>query len=77
MKNQSDPEIISALLALTQAIERNTESNHKMQETLSKFFPEFKKTETVKRLKKNQKKLDADIRSTLDEMGLWKKQVYN
>ena len=70
MKNQSDPEIISALLALTQAIERNTESNLIMQETLSKFFPELKKTETLKRMKEHRKKLHADAKAVLKEAGL-------
>ena len=63
LPKKDDPDMTSAFLVLAQAIERNTE-------VLEKLVPEFKKTETVKRLTKNRKKHDADARSALDEMGL-------
>ena len=63
LPKKDDPDMTSAFLVLAQAIERNTE-------VLEKFIPEFKKTETAKRLTKDRKERLSEARSTLKEMGL-------
>ena len=60
----------SAFLILAKSIDRNTESNARLVKGLEKLFPELEKTETVKRVKNSRKELEADARSTLQELGL-------
>ena len=60
---KDDFDMTTAFLTLAQAIDRNTE-------VLEKLVPEFKKTETAKRLTKHRKELHADSKSTLKELGL-------
>ena len=60
---KDDFDMTSAFLTLAQAIDRNTE-------VLEKLVPEFKKTETVKRVKNSRKELERSAKSTLKELGL-------
>ena len=65
------PEI---LLALIQTIDRNTDETARLKETqaefMEKLFPELEKTETVKRMKTSEKKLNQSARKTLEDLGL-------
>ena len=70
MEKNSKKDMESAFLILAKSIDRNTESNARLIKGLEKLFPELKKTETVKRVLKNRKELEADARSTLQELGL-------
>tara|TARA_Y100000593_G_scaffold73676_1_gene135407 strand:- start:2611 stop:2823 length:213 start_codon:yes stop_codon:yes gene_type:complete len=70
MGNNSKKDMESAFLILAKSIDRNTESNARLVKGLEKLFPELEKTETVKRVKNSRKELEADARSTLQELGL-------